>query len=1600
MSDPFASLKYMSLPVASAALSSDLTPDELESAADSMFVLRKHRQLSNIPVFEARREFDKLDKNLQEQIKTTFGDAEYISRENSSWFANAKYAFKDVLGGGMDVLEGFSNLISLAPRKIISGKTWSEAWDGDKLFDEERLNKVKNYYSPEVFNVAYQLSTERTLGEVVANAKTDAELEVIQRLLAGDQEIAEALRDVDTSKVSLGREVFYNLFDVDPGEFGANRKAFNFFSGAVDLATQVGLDPLTYIAPWAKAVQGARRGVLNIALRQGEAFGAPVTERTGRGLIKALPGTRSKSLQEMLSTGGVRRAFDDIGENIRIITKTDDIEASAAARINIIEKYPEIAIDTIPELSKALDEIGDFTHQGFIKFFDEWDKIDRIILGRPGQSQTLLPSYGITRGVGAAMSTFSSGLTNADEANRVLDDAVDAISNGVAADRKIKISVNERLKRLKERALLTNSINVRGSAALRDSRKLYALSRAANLDKYSSGVMVEKWNRATEGERIRMIEGLSKTIGKNLGLDLFDDGQKLVDDIGRVLIDGQEAYVSGVKVTEQNFKTLSKFIDESTLSEYIKSGELLRAGKYLGDDPEGLKKAAFVYQLSGEVGIPSMVKWLQVASGRGAKRNLLMKAAGGSINGKLVETLTNAWSWAVLVPRLGIRSAIDEIAMYGLTHPATGLKDFVVGRSLSKIVRTGRAATKFGLTGKKAKGMGRFTSDQGLAYGIIYRNLSDFLDADDIDVLSKTQSADVTEQIFHKALLKAKAETYNITRLLGDETNEAIEALLGVLPTRLHLIDDLNTGVGRANYIQDNVIPKSTESSIEILSFTKADKPLRVIRQSGGYEDVELKDLDKLSVGKYVDGWQVNLSKVFNNSTDGKVADIVARHHKNPTKAIRLLTEFWEKNPKLLEEFASVAGKPVSAQDKAQDSFKAVLGLISKSSDGTVNEELLKAMRGVDGTFRADRLNADVFRTMTADDLPASLAMPQFIIVPRNDAEVIAQTVIDGTYSWMERQVATLAREPIMYANYSKFYKQLNPNRKAMVQDLMSGGMSKEAAEKQAQFATANLAMNEAFQRTIAYVDNPAIRTNLAFTVRNYARFFRSLEDFSRRVYRMAKYEPLAFRNLRLANEGLDHSGFIYEDSEGDKYFMFPGDTIVNNVLNPIVSVITGEEIKTPMPLQFTGKIKMLAPSFDPEAAIPTLSGPMAAVSTKVIEKVFRLGTTYTGEESIANFGDELSGLLLGRYAEGKTLSQLLVPPSVQRALALFSSDDRDSQWASATRKAMMYYAANDMAPGADATPGEIEEFKDMVQATARNIVVTRFAMGLLSPVSPTLDSGVDMPDYLRDFGTVNFKQAFYDMVNEYASDPDGYQKALRKWSRVKPGALAYTISETDSQTVASVKKTLQAARYYRDNRGMFNKYPEGAAFFLPFDGEYDLTSYTFLKREGFTEAKPVEEFLREVVVANEKQLYDQEKKYYEDLATNAGSTQAAARVNARAAAWREQYLNDRPLLKEIQTTFSGSEGRRAGVLKELGQMVNDPKIANTPLKKKYAELLDAFYKGMNNLENYPSQSDRQVTYRKLLRNNLALELENLARGIPEAEMAVRMLFRPSIFIS
>jgi hypothetical protein len=349
--------------------------------------------------------------------------------------------------------------------------------------------------------------------------------------------------------------------------------------------------------------------------------------------------------------------------------------------------------------------------------------------------------------------------------------------------------------------------------------------------------------------------------------------------------------------------------------------------------------------------------------------------------------------------------------------------------------------------------------------------------------------------------------------------------------------------------------------------------------------------------------------------------------------------------------------------------------------------------------------------------------------------------------------------------------------------------------------------------------------------MRNFARFYRAQEDFYRRAYRTVFKNPQSIVRMRLATDALDHSGFVFQNDEptlfgaggGERYFVFPTDQILSQAISPITKILTGKDLAMPMPLEFTGKIKMLTPSLDPQAAIPAFSGPLAGITFKALEGLL--------PNFMGPIKDNLLQTTLGSYAKDVSWTDVALPSNVKRFMAAFDQDDQDSQFASAARKSMAYYAANGqgLKPDVRDANGDLTiiseqqkyDFTRMVEATAMNIVVARFFLGVFSPVAPQVGFGGDIPRYLKESGNVNFKSEFNKLVNEIAATgtDDVYNKALQQWTKINPGLLAYSVGETDANKIATVKKTKDAAAWVKDNRDIIKQYPEGSAFFIPFSG-------------------------------------------------------------------------------------------------------------------------------------------------------------------------------------
>ncbi|NBU11815.1 MAG: hypothetical protein EBS84_22925, partial [Proteobacteria bacterium] len=88
-------------------------------------------------------------------------------------------------------------------------------------------------------------------------------------------------------------------------------------------------------------------------------------------------------------------------------------------------------------------------------------------------------------------------------------------------------------------------------------------------------------------------------------------------------------------------------------------------------------------------------------------------------------------------------------------------------------------------------------------------------------------------------------------------------------------------------------------------------------------------------------------------------------------------------------------------------------------------------------------------------------------------------------------------------------------------------GAELTVAQDMAEKHLLSIAEDWAKQRVIAFVDNPEVRSQLAMSVKNFARFYRATEDFYRRMVRTVRYNPEALTRASLTYEGISHSGFV-----------------------------------------------------------------------------------------------------------------------------------------------------------------------------------------------------------------------------------------------------------------------------------------------------------------------------------------------------------------------------------------------------------------------------------------------------------------------------------------
>ena len=625
--------------------------------------------------------------------------------------------------------------------------------------------------------------------------------------------------------------------------------------------------------------------------------------------------------------------------------------------------------------------------------------------------------------------------------------------------------------------------------------------------------------------------------------------------------------------------------------------------------------------------------------------------------------------------------------------------------------------------------------------------------------------------------------------------------------------------------------------------------------------------------------------------------------------------------------------------------FKSLYDEIVKEELDTGNRISNKAQKA------AQKITFEQFEELTKGFQPKGKLFTTLEGPGISDMETAYAKLGNGMMELMDNQVTGILRQPVVMIKYLDIRKNYDVLEKQMARKLyldkvkqyedegkVIGDKVKSAiledTKQHAQKLVTEISVQEAADSVLKFVDNPNIRTNFAVSVRNTGRYYRATEDFWRRVYRLKDIAPRVLYRMRLVHLGLDAAGGVYKDNNGEPYIMMPTDNVIFGVVDKAVRALgPGEEsFQQPKFNEFTFKLTLANPSFSPDAGMPTLSGPIGALSVITMKSL--LGKVPATKE----LSEELDNYALGDIGDGVTVMRALVPSSLQKLYSIVPKDEKDRQESTAAMQAIAYNQAfstdEQMAKYLDpnATAEDKYNYLKQIRISAHNVVVMRNILGLFSPVSPSVQESVNLPDYLKEVGITGLRPEFYDLVNavtqKYKGDvQDPYELAVATFVGKNPGKLIYTVARNEKQTNVVIQKTKAVKSWAIQNESNIKKYGEAAWIIAPHVGEFDAPTYAYLEAAGLLKDKSLDAYYLDVLVAKDKQAYYDIGKEEKEFLKSTPSISARTAKIAESTRQRALLKMSNPLLEAALVAGGNEVATELNMLSNLEEMIKDSSV-------------------------------------------------------------------------
>lgn len=629
------------------------------------------------------------------------------------------------------------------------------------------------------------------------------------------------------------------------------------------------------------------------------------------------------------------------------------------------------------------------------------------------------------------------------------------------------------------------------------------------------------------------------------------------------------------------------------------------------------------------------------------------------------------------------------------------------------------------------------------------------------------------------------------------------------------------------------------------------------------------------------------------------------------------------------------------------------------------------------------------------------------------------------TMEVMDAQVTGLYRQKALWIAYDKNMKDYKPLEKMYTDRYIKAGTKPREAANLAEKQVTEIAWKNAIEQVLQYVDNPNVRTNLATSVRSVARFYRATEDFYRRVYRSyGKTSLRTLYRLRLLNTGLDAAADIYEDDKGDKYIIFPTDTIINSAVEPVLRAFTGkEDLNIPTFNDLSLKLRLINPSFAPDAGQPALSGPIGAISTLTLQaltggvvpflerlNIISEKRAQTWQAKALNIEEFIGQVGLGNFADTMDFRKAITPMFYDTFLGAASAylfdkapfEDWERQQTSAINQAMRYHQA--FGNGIDESASEDEKYKYQkgLKLSVANIIMAKTILGYISPGMPSFRETKEFPDFLKKIGITGFKPEFWDIYNGILRNADEdtsdvFDLAVATFVGKFPDKVIYTVPTSNREWKVVINTTGEVKDWAEKNSRFLDVYKELGWVYAPKVGEFNSDVYNFLESEGLISLPTFEEYLVRLQVAVDKEKYFSVQKELEEKLATTGIIQDRRELIDIAAKTKKDMLTANPYLEAEVNGNINERGELRTKFKAIAEANVDPRNpADEQTKKTMQLILEEVASFVNMAEDdYLSSRFDFTNLKEQKRIEVQAIIDEFVKTNPTIKEANRVVFKP-----